>query len=118
MNRRSFFRAAIAAVAVAAADPEKLLWEPGRKLISIPKRTPDLQALMKYCGSLAAMDYGVAHSEAFVSFFFRGDLFLMGERTTEVCISRPGPIEFPFPPCGLILTQELTREECAARYPA
>lgn len=36
MNRRSFFRAALAAAAVAAVDPERLLWTPGRKLISIP----------------------------------------------------------------------------------
>ena len=32
MKRRAF----LAAIAVAAADPERLLWVPGRKLISIP----------------------------------------------------------------------------------
>ena len=33
MNRRSFFTSLIA---TATLDPEKLLWVPGRKLISIP----------------------------------------------------------------------------------
>jgi hypothetical protein len=38
-TRRSFFRAFAGAVATAAAvDPERLLWTPGKKLISIPNR--------------------------------------------------------------------------------
>lgn len=40
MNRRSFFRAALAVGMAAAIDPERLLWEPGKKLISIPKPQP------------------------------------------------------------------------------
>ena len=36
MNRRGFF-GLIAAGVAAAADPERLLWTPGKKLISIPK---------------------------------------------------------------------------------
>jgi hypothetical protein len=36
MNRRAFF-GLIGAGLAAAADPERLLWVPGRKLISIPK---------------------------------------------------------------------------------
>ncbi len=36
MNRRSFLSAAFASVAALAFDPEKLLWVPGKKLISIP----------------------------------------------------------------------------------
>jgi hypothetical protein len=40
MNRRGFLSALIAAGTAAAIDPEKLLWEPGRKLISIPKPGP------------------------------------------------------------------------------
>jgi hypothetical protein len=40
MNRRSFFGLITAGLA-AAADPERLLWVPGRKLISIPKAIPD-----------------------------------------------------------------------------
>jgi hypothetical protein len=36
MNRRAFFSLLSAGVA-AAADPERLLWTPGRKLISIPR---------------------------------------------------------------------------------
>ncbi len=35
MNRRAFL-AALVGAAAAAADPERLLWVPGRKLISIP----------------------------------------------------------------------------------
>jgi hypothetical protein len=38
MNRRAFF-ATIAAGLAASADPERLLWVPGRKLISIPPIT-------------------------------------------------------------------------------
>jgi hypothetical protein len=36
MNRRGFLTAIAATLAGAALDPEKLLWEPGKKLISIP----------------------------------------------------------------------------------
>lgn len=36
-SRRGFLQSLIAAGVTAAVDPEKLLWEPGRKLISIPK---------------------------------------------------------------------------------
>lgn len=38
MNRRSFLGAIAAAVAGAKLDPERALWVPGRKLISIPRR--------------------------------------------------------------------------------
>ena len=36
MNRRGFLSALVSAGLSAAIDPEKLLWEPGKKLISIP----------------------------------------------------------------------------------
>ncbi len=36
MNRRFFLSSAIASVAALAIDPERLLWVPGKKLISIP----------------------------------------------------------------------------------
>lgn len=36
MNRRGFLGAAIAAAAGLALDPERALWTPGKKLISIP----------------------------------------------------------------------------------
>lgn len=37
MNRRAFLGALLAAFVV---DPERLLWIPGRKLVSIPKPRP------------------------------------------------------------------------------
>ncbi len=37
MNRRGFLGILGAAIAGATLDPERLLWEPGKKLISIPK---------------------------------------------------------------------------------
>jgi hypothetical protein len=40
MTRRSLLSLFAAAPLVAAIDPEKLLWVPGRKLISIPKPRP------------------------------------------------------------------------------
>jgi hypothetical protein len=40
MNRRFFLSALAGAVAGAAYDPEKALWVPGKKLISIPKPVP------------------------------------------------------------------------------
>ena len=36
MNRRAFFSLLAGVAATAALDPEKLLWVPGKKLISIP----------------------------------------------------------------------------------
>lgn len=40
MNRRAFLASLAAAIAAPAVDPEKLLWTPGAKLISIPKPAP------------------------------------------------------------------------------
>lgn len=37
MNRRNFLTSMAAAIGGMTLDPEKLLWVPGRKLISIPK---------------------------------------------------------------------------------
>lgn len=37
-SRRAFLSSLIGAGVAAAVDPEKLLWEPGKKLISIPAR--------------------------------------------------------------------------------
>lgn len=37
MNRRGFLGALTAAVTGAVLDPEKLLWHPGAKLISVPR---------------------------------------------------------------------------------
>jgi hypothetical protein len=39
MNRRSFFSSLAAFAATATLDPERLLWRPGAKMISIPKLT-------------------------------------------------------------------------------
>ncbi len=36
MNRRAFLTALVAAPAALAFDPERALWMPGKKLISIP----------------------------------------------------------------------------------
>ncbi len=46
MNRRDFLGFLGAAIAGATLDPERLLWEPGKKLISIP-------------ASVAANNYGL-----------------------------------------------------------
>jgi len=40
MNRRGFLRALGIGATVLALDPEKALWTPGKKLISIPKPAP------------------------------------------------------------------------------
>lgn len=45
MNRRSFLASTAAIIASAAFDPEKLLWVPGRKVISIPKPSPPAAAV-------------------------------------------------------------------------
>jgi hypothetical protein len=42
MNRRGFFGAIAGIVAGATLDPERLLWRPGAKLISIPAPTNQL----------------------------------------------------------------------------
>jgi hypothetical protein len=44
MNRRAFFSALAAGIATAQMDPDRLLWVPGRKLISIPAEAPRLLA--------------------------------------------------------------------------
>lgn len=40
MNRRGFLGALAAIAATATLDPERLLWVPGKKLISIPAPSP------------------------------------------------------------------------------
>lgn len=40
LNRRGFLGALGAAIAGATLDPERALWVPGRKLISVPAATP------------------------------------------------------------------------------
>lgn len=40
MTRRALFRLFAAAPIAAVVDPEKLLWTPGKKLISIPRVVP------------------------------------------------------------------------------
>lgn len=40
MNRRGFFGSLAAIAATAVLDPERLLWVPGKKLISIPAPRP------------------------------------------------------------------------------
>lgn len=40
MNRRGFFKFVTAIAATSTVDPERLLWIPGQKLISIPSPRP------------------------------------------------------------------------------
>lgn len=43
INRRALFKTLLGGIAAAATlDPEKLLWVPGQKMISIPAPTPPL----------------------------------------------------------------------------
>ena len=42
MNRRAFISSLIGTAGAFALDPERLLWVPGRKLISIPATTANL----------------------------------------------------------------------------
>jgi hypothetical protein len=51
MNRRGFLGSLAAGLAGAAAiDPERLLWDPAKKLYSIPKRVHVPAVHMLYCG--------------------------------------------------------------------
>ncbi len=45
LNRRGFFSVLSAVAATAVLDPEKLLWVPKRKLISIPKPRTAMQII-------------------------------------------------------------------------
>ena len=47
MNRRGFLGALLGGAAALALDPEKLLWRPGAKLISIPSSPFDDEHLGK-----------------------------------------------------------------------
>lgn len=52
MNRRAFF-GLIAAGLAAADDPERLLWVPGRKKISIPAPPPPIDPIYVYRDGMA-----------------------------------------------------------------
>jgi len=63
MNRRGFLGFLGAAIAGATLDPERLLWEPGKKLISIPPivTTCDdlaVRAYVELCYKSAAIEFG------------------------------------------------------------
>jgi hypothetical protein len=48
MNRRSFFATIAGTLAAVTLDPEKLLWIPGKKLISIPSTVRSKRAYRDY----------------------------------------------------------------------
>ena len=56
MTRRTLFGALLGAASAMTLDPERLLWVPGKKLISIPKSIPKPKQWIVWmrCGNLAA----------------------------------------------------------------
>lgn len=59
MNRRGFLGALLGGTAALALDPEKLLWRPGAKLISIPSpriARASIMEVLDYC-SIGIGDY-------------------------------------------------------------
>lgn len=64
MNRRAFLEAIAGAI---AADPERLLWRPGAKLISIPRpQLYDERAMIRYVTLATMRDVLQFHPNCFV----------------------------------------------------
>lgn len=86
IGRRGFLGMLAAAVAGATLDPEKLLWQSGRKLISIPKpvlappgicirvirsfdpKTDRFMMRMDACYGLAVQEFAAVRREALIDF--------------------------------------------------
>lgn len=117
MNRRGFLSFLGAAVASATLDPEKLLWEPGKKLISIPKPPGGvsirfLRGLdVRQYSIVTRMDvlYGIGHEHfqelvcinpghGIDSLVVKGDDFdhVFGEVNARVCAKGMEPIDVPY----------------------
>lgn len=71
MNRRGFFGLLAGATVLAAEDPERLLWAPGRKLISIPnvagiplKNSENNLVIAKMVNREFAQNYAVPNEKA------------------------------------------------------
>lgn len=62
MNRRSF----LAALAGATLDPERLLWRPGQRLISIP--TPQAKDAFAYLAHAWGIHFGVEGDQGVLTF--------------------------------------------------
>lgn len=83
MNRRAFF-GVLAAGLVAAADPERLLWVPGRKLISIPKPPPS-----------SGIDYSLGPPLTIVEFWYKRDGVVYRREVGGIALPTPWS-EIPF----------------------
>lgn len=88
MNRRSFL-SLIGACVMVAVDPERLLWTPGRKLISVPK-------------PLAPFNLGVDsiayHTEfADLKCYIRPAIICIAERLRHTGIKRFNTVSLPAP---------------------
>lgn len=80
MNRRGFFGALAAIAAAATLDPERLLWVPGKKLISIPAPAPPLVLAGGYWLTLAA-DGRFLRGDGFSgqAFFVNGEVRIVSD---------------------------------------
>lgn len=69
MNRRGFLSTLLGGAAM-ALDPERLLWVPGKKLISIPKpQGIDLELIRRYYLNPAIAEF-IKQTEAHMALFY------------------------------------------------
>ena len=103
MNRRAFFGSLAALAAGAVLDPERPLWVPGKKLISIPKRLT------------AGMDFAREPSVTVV------ETWLLGPDGQPWHSLGDGPLEpalyFPFGRLDAVVFQTISLAEFRKRYP-
>lgn len=59
LSRRAFFGLLATVAARATLDPERLLWVPGAKLISIPAPTRDMAAILREMEKIIAAGMGI-----------------------------------------------------------
>jgi hypothetical protein len=117
MNRRSFIASLTAAAAGFALDPERLLWIPGAKTISIPKLQPYLYTVKMWLsdGSVAYWTSGLpiqipghllnqdvsqfiltaVPPDSLLNVVDRGELGLANPERDERTIERAYPIDDP-----------------------
>lgn len=96
MNRRNFLQSAMAAAAALAVDPERLLWEPEKKTIFIPKPIVEDPFEDPYA-FINAWEHGRVRSLKVPLMRNRADQSyvslppgLMGGDTVEVTVFNPG----------------------------
>ena len=114
MNRRNFLSTFATAAAALVLDPERLLWVPGKKLISVPAPPKVFYEAIVFHEKYFKVDMEFTEAEL-ASMFHSRDMDMMAGRWAD-------GIDAHFTEqyqdaIGLFSVENITIDECRRRYP-